>query len=151
MSWDGRRNAQKIGYLAAISSNLHTASAGTLHTASAAHAHNCTQGHNASVEVALTVTDLTVFHNYMLVMLALVGITSLVIITVTSLLPASEGRKSSIASLRYEALRLNDHLKRLREAEGQNNDTMDRQASAIRIANTKLSRDTIPYRGGVLG
>ena len=76
----------------------------------------------------------------MLVMLALVGITSLVIITVTSLLPASEGSKSSIASLRYEALRLNDHLKRLREAEGQNNDTMDRQANAIRIANTKLSR-----------
>ena len=136
----GRRNTQKIGYLAAISSNLHTASAGTLHTASAAHAHNCTRWHNASVEVALTVTDLTVFHNYMLVMLALVGITSLVIITVTSLLPASEGRKSSIASLRYEALRLDDHLKRLREAEGQNNDTMDRQANAIRIANTKLSR-----------
>ena len=85
-------------------------------------------------------TDLTVFNNYALMLLALIGIASIVIFAVTSLLPTTKEGTSSIASLRYEALRLNDHLKRLREAEGQNHDTMERQASAIRIANTKLNR-----------
>ena len=95
---------------------------------------------NSTVTVDLTMTDLTIWSNYALLLLALLGVVSVIALVVTSLTPASLKDSETVAKLRYETLRLNDHLRRLREGEAQNMDTMDRQSNAIRVANTKLNR-----------
>ena len=57
----------------------------------------------------MTLTDLTIWNNYTMLLLAAIGMINLVTFIITSLLLASQKDANTVAGLRYETLRLRQH------------------------------------------